>query len=121
MAVERGHDGFVTTSAVDDVPVLERATGQPTVTIDPGETVIRTRLADAITGALSSECEQAFVEVVQVNEFRSFAIELREDETRQSPGRLVGTAMTYNEEARDRREDIRAWRTDLAGRGCGHQ
>ena len=39
-----------------------------------------------------------------MNEFRSFACELREDETRQSPGRLVGTAMTYNEEARDRRE-----------------
>ena len=39
-----------------------------------------------------------------MNEFRSFAIELREDETRQSPGRLVGTILTYGEMAGDRRE-----------------
>ena len=59
MAIERGHSGFVTTSSLDDVPALERATGNSAVVIDPGETVIRSRLADAITGSLSSECEQA--------------------------------------------------------------
>lgn len=41
-----------------------------------------------------------------MNETRSFtvALELREDETRQSPGRLVGTILTYGERASDRAE-----------------
>ena len=37
-------------------------------------------------------------------EIRSFTVELREDLTRQSPGRLVGTVLTYCEMASDRRE-----------------
>ena len=37
------------------------------------------------------------------DEFRC-SVEFREDETRQSPGRLVGTLMTYNASARNRRE-----------------
>ena len=37
------------------------------------------------------------------DEFRC-SVEFREDETRQSPGRLVGTLMTYNAAARNRRE-----------------
>ena len=41
-------------------------------------------------------------------EIRSFAVELREDETRQSPGRLVGTALTYGERASDRAEVFEA-------------
>ena len=43
-----------------------------------------------------------------MNEIRSFAIELREDETRQSPGRLVGTILTYGERASDRAEVFEA-------------
>lgn len=38
-----------------------------------------------------------------MNEIRC-EVELREDETRQSPGRLVGTILTYGERARDRAE-----------------
>ena len=37
-------------------------------------------------------------------EIRHISIELREDASRQSPGRLVGTVLTFGEEARDRRE-----------------
>ena len=37
-------------------------------------------------------------------EIRSFAVELREDSSRQSPGRLMGTALTYGEQASDRAE-----------------
>ena len=39
-----------------------------------------------------------------MNEIRSVAIEFREDTTRQSPGRLVGTVLTYGERASDRAE-----------------
>ncbi len=59
MAVERGFSGFVTSSARDDLPTLERITGTPAVIIDPGEEVIRARLADPVTGQLSSECATA--------------------------------------------------------------
>ena len=59
MAMERQLDGFVTSSSRDDVPMLERVTGQPAVVIDPGESVVRARLADAVTGELSSECNNA--------------------------------------------------------------
>ena len=38
-----------------------------------------------------------------MNEIRC-AIECREDETRQGPGRIVGTLMTYGERAKDRAE-----------------
>ena len=38
-----------------------------------------------------------------MDEFRC-AIEFREDETRQSPGRIVGVLMVYGERARDRAE-----------------
>ena len=41
-------------------------------------------------------------------EIRSVAIELREDTTRQSPGRLVGTVLTYGERASDRAEVFEA-------------
>ena len=37
-------------------------------------------------------------------EIRSFSVELREDESRRSPGRLVGTVLTYGERASDRAE-----------------
>lgn len=60
MAVEREMDGFVTTSNRDDVPTLERITGTAAVVVDPGEAVIRARLADAVTGQLSQECNAAF-------------------------------------------------------------
>ena len=43
-----------------------------------------------------------------MNEIRSFAVELREDATRQSPGRLVGTILTYGERASDRAEVFEA-------------
>lgn len=58
-AVERELDGFATTSARDDVEVLERITGRPAVVVDPGEEVIRARLADPVSGELSSECTAA--------------------------------------------------------------
>ena len=41
------------------------------------------------------------------DEFRC-AVEFREDDTRQSPGRLVGTLLTYGESARNRREVFEA-------------
>ena len=59
MAVERELDGFVTSSSRDDVPTLERITGQSAVVIDPGESVVRARLVDAVTGQLSPECAVA--------------------------------------------------------------
>ena len=59
MAVERQLDGFVTSSARDDVSTLERITGQSAVVVDPGEDVVRARLADAVTGELSPECSAA--------------------------------------------------------------
>ena len=59
MAVERELDGFVTSSARADVPILERVTGKSAVVIDPGEAVIRARLADPVTGELSAECTKA--------------------------------------------------------------
>ena len=43
----------------------------------------------------------------EVNEIRC-AIEVREDETRGGPGRLVGTLMVYGKQARDRREVFEA-------------
>ena len=58
-AVERELDGFVTTSARADVPELERITGQPATVIDPGEDVVKARLADAVAGELSPECSTA--------------------------------------------------------------
>ena len=59
MAVERELSGFVTSSSLADVEVLEEITGRTAKVIDPGETVIRARLADPVTGELSSECSQA--------------------------------------------------------------
>lgn len=41
-------------------------------------------------------------------EIRSVALELREDDTRRSPGRLVGTLVTYGERASDRAEVFEA-------------
>ena len=61
-AAERELSGYVTTS--DSRPeAVERlqaagATG-PVETVDPGEAVVRARLADAVTGALSPQCEVA--------------------------------------------------------------
>ena len=50
-----------------------------------------------------------------MNEIRC-ALELREDATRQSPGRLTGTILTYNERASDRAEifepDALTWPAD---------
>ena len=59
LAVERELSGFVTSSARDDVAVLERITRTAAVVIDPGELVVRARLADPETGELSDECENA--------------------------------------------------------------
>ena len=41
-------------------------------------------------------------------EVRCIAVEFREDETRQSPGRLVGTVLRYGERASDRAEVFEA-------------
>ena len=59
MAVERELDGFVTSSALADVEVLEAITGETAKVIDAGEDVVRARLADPITGELSPECSAA--------------------------------------------------------------
>ena len=58
-AIRRELSGFVTSSARDDVPMLERVTGQPATIVDPGEDVVRARLADPVTGQLSEECTAA--------------------------------------------------------------
>ena len=59
MAVERELSGFVTSSALADVEDLEKITGQTVKVIDPGEDVVRARLADPVTGELSPECDKA--------------------------------------------------------------
>lgn len=61
-AAEQGLDGWATTSS-SSPEAVERlrdrgATGQ-IVTVDPGESVVRARLADPVTGILSSECDEA--------------------------------------------------------------
>ena len=76
--------------------------------VDPGEGIVGARLSDPETGILSPECGSGnrplvFEEVDDVNEIRC-AIEFREDETRQSPGRIVGSLLTYGKRARDRAE-----------------
>ena len=45
------------------------------------------------------------------------SIEVREDEARLGPGRLVGTIMRYGERAADRPELFRGWLSDVAGQG----
>ena len=66
--------------------------------VDPGENIVAARLSDPETGILSPECKSAigrwYSEEMTMNEIRC-AIEFREDETRQSPGRIVGTLMVY--------------------------
>ena len=59
MATERELSGFVTSSALADVEVLEKITGETAKIIDPGEEVVRARLADPVTGELSPECSAA--------------------------------------------------------------
>ena len=59
MAVERELSGFVTSSALADVEILEAITGETAKVIDPGEDVVRARLADPLTGELSPECSAA--------------------------------------------------------------
>ena len=59
MAVERELSGFVTSSALADVEVLEKITGETAKVIDPGESVVRARLSDPTTGELSPECDKA--------------------------------------------------------------
>lgn len=57
-AVSRQLDGYVTSATPSDRPLLEQATGQQAVIIDPGEDVVRQRLA--VDGdELSVECENA--------------------------------------------------------------
>ena len=61
-AAERELSGFATTS--DSRPeAVERLQGAgatgPVETIDPGENIVRARLGDAVTGALSAQCEVA--------------------------------------------------------------
>ena len=61
-ASERELTGYVTTSdsRAEAVERLQAAgaTG-PVETVDPGESVVRARLADAVTGQLSAQCELA--------------------------------------------------------------
>ena len=45
------------------------------------------------------------------------ALEFREDDTRQSPGRLFGTLLTYGEAAKQPPGDLRAGRPGVARRG----
>lgn len=58
-AVERELNGFVTTSARDEVQRLESVTNSTAEIIDPGQDVVRLRLADPETGRLSDECQGA--------------------------------------------------------------
>ena len=58
MAIEREYLGWITTASRDEVPRLERITKRRAVIIDPGEEVVRRRLADA-SGDLADECEDA--------------------------------------------------------------
>ena len=61
-ASENELDGWATTSSSDPEAVERlRAAGAVgrVVTVDPGESVVRRRLADPITGELSVECERA--------------------------------------------------------------
>ena len=57
-AVSRQLDGYVTSATPGDRPLLEQATGQQAVIVDPGEDVVRERLAGP-DGELSVECENA--------------------------------------------------------------
>ena len=57
-AVSRQLNGFVTSATPGDRPLLEQATGEQAVIIDPGEDVVRERLAGA-DDELSIECENA--------------------------------------------------------------
>ena len=59
MAVERELSGFVTSSSLADVEALETITGETAKVIDPGEDVVRARLADPVSGELSPECSAA--------------------------------------------------------------
>lgn len=61
-ASERELSGYVTTSdgRPEAVERLQAAGASgPVETVDPGEAVVRARLADAVTGALSPQCEVA--------------------------------------------------------------
>ena len=58
MAIEREYQGWITTASRDEVPRLEQITKRAAVIIDPGEEVVRRRLADA-SGDLADECELA--------------------------------------------------------------
>ena len=74
--------------------------------IDPGEDIVRARLSDPMDGAISPECKGAinrWYRQMTMTEIRC-AIELRADESRQSPGRVVGTLMEYETRAGDRPE-----------------
>ena len=56
-AVSRQLDGYVTSATPGDRPLLEQTTGVQAVVVDPGEDVVRQRLA--VDGELSVECENA--------------------------------------------------------------
>ena len=74
--------------------------------IDPGADIVRARLSDPFDGALSAECDAAinrWVPKMTATEIRC-AIELRQDESRAGPGRVIGTLMRYGERAADRPE-----------------
>ncbi len=61
-ASENGLDGWATTSnsAPEAVERLrERGAAGRVVTVDPGESVVRARLADPETGEVSGECDRA--------------------------------------------------------------
>ena len=61
-AARRELDGFVTTSdsRPEEIERLRSAGANgPVETVDPGEAVVRARLADAVTGAVSGQCDLA--------------------------------------------------------------
>ena len=73
--------------------------------IDPGFAVVAERLSvDGVLDEQCKRCDQPLVrEAVAMDEL-TFEIRQMEDPTRESPGRLVGTLITYEERAHDRPE-----------------
>ena len=135
-AAERELSGYVTTSdgRPEAVERLQAAGATGGVeTIDPGEAVVRARLADPVSGEVSDPCRKAGRPLVRrrrsgaagrsrrrpagdggdcggpgggetVIEYRYAAVECRVDDERRGPGRLVGTLLRYGEVSPERRE-----------------
>ena len=75
--------------------------------VDPGKNIVAARLSDPETGELSDECDSAIMRWygrdMTMDEIRC-ELEFRADESRQSPGRITGVLLTYEQRARDRAE-----------------